>query len=82
MPSTLSRRAFHASLLGYAATLRAQQKNCNTVPALCPPLPTGTPQPFQVEQGIANVQRKPLSLLAADANETNRLRLAYRKLAN
>ena len=80
MPSTLSRRAFHASLLGYAATLRGQQKNCRTVPAICPPLPTGTPQPFQVEQGIANVQRKPLSLVASDANETNRLRLAYQKL--
>lgn len=80
MPLILSRRAFQASLLGYAATLRAAQKNCRTVPALCPPLPTGTPQPFQVEPGIANIQRKPLSLVVADANETNRLRLAYQKL--
>ena len=80
MPATLSRRAFQASLLGYATALRSAQKNCRTVPALCPPLPAGTPQAFKVEPGIANIQRKPLSLVVSDANEIARLRLAYQKL--
>jgi len=72
---------FQASLAGFASAVAAQQKkNCATVPAQCPPLPTGTAQPFQVEPGIANIQRKPLSLVVADANETARLRLAYQKL--
>lgn len=80
MPLHLTRRAFHASVLGLASSLGAQQRNCNTLPAVCPPLPAGTPRPFEVESGIQNIQRKPLSLVVGDANETSRLRLAYQKL--
>ncbi len=80
MPRLLTRRAFQASLLGLGFRLSAQQKSCDTVPAQCPPLESGSAQPFQPEPDITNIQRKPLSLVVADANETSRLRLAYQKL--
>ena len=72
MPDSITRRGFSAILAGAASRLDAQ--------VFCQNIPSGPAQPFVVEPGIQNIQRKPLSAILSNPQELSRLRLAYKRL--